>query len=90
MARGFVKHALQQPPSGLEAEIRWLYVTQGKLAKIIADSIALITWSRGAEGQGPKSVQGYERAIDHLTLGGILTLERTLSHLQSILDSEGL
>jgi len=86
MARGFVKHALQNPPSGLEAEIRWLYRKQGKLEKIIADSNALIALSRNAVEQAPNWLQG-ERAVTRLTLGGILTLERTLNSLQSILDS---
>jgi len=88
MARGFVRHGLQILPSGLETEIRWIYLEQGKLAKIIADSTALIASSRDTGGQ-TAGLQGRELAINRLTLGGILTLERTLSHLQSILDSEG-
>jgi ubiquitin-conjugating enzyme E2 O len=91
MARGFVRHGLQILPSGLETEIRWIYLEQGKLAKIIADSTALIASSRdrGGQSSNPAGLQGREPAINRLTLGGILTLERTLSHLQSILDSEG-
>jgi len=91
MARGFVRHGLQILPSGLETDIRWIYLKQGKLAKIIADSTALIASSRNTDGQSsnPAGLQGRELAISRLTLGGILTLERTLSHLQSILDSEG-
>jgi ubiquitin-conjugating enzyme E2 O len=87
MTRSFIKHALQNPPSGLEAEVRWLYFTQGKLGKVIADSTALITLSKDAVGPGSNLVSD-ERAINRLTLGGILTLGRTLSHLQNILDSE--
>lgn len=88
---GFVRHALNHPPSGLEEEIRWLYLTRGKLKKVINDGRSLIAHSKKqqnnlASNDAPDSSPlDAERAIERLTLGCILPLERTLTQLHSIL-----
>ncbi|KAG1838169.1 hypothetical protein F4604DRAFT_1998295 [Suillus subluteus] len=46
LSRGFVRRALEIPVGGLEAEIDWLYNTQGRLARVLDDSRALIQKSQ--------------------------------------------
>ncbi|KAG1730799.1 hypothetical protein EDD22DRAFT_982603 [Suillus occidentalis] len=83
LSRGFVRRALETPLGGLEAEINWLYNTQGRLSKVLDDSRALIQKSQ----LSPDNAKADETlAVPRLTAGGIIMLERTLSKLQTILD----
>ncbi|OAX44402.1 hypothetical protein K503DRAFT_765021 [Rhizopogon vinicolor AM-OR11-026] len=83
LSRGFVRRALEIPLGGLEAEINWLYYTEGRLAKVLHDSLALIQKS-----QSDSEITEADRnlAVPRLTTGGIIMLERTLSKLQTIVD----
>lgn len=100
MARGFVKYGLDDPPTGLQDEIQWFYWTGGRLEKVIRDADRLISSSRQAQaddssgGRGAEAETGRgstdERAVPRLTLGGILPLERTISHLRDVLDRQQL
>jgi len=83
LSRGFVRRALEIPLGGLEAEINWLYYTQGRLAKVLQDSRALIQKSQ-LESEIAEADQNL--AVPRLTTGGIIMLERTLSKLQTLLD----
>lgn len=85
LSRGFVRRALELPPGSLEAELRWLYFTNGRLKKILQDARALIAKSRApaADSEADK-----ELAVPRLTGGGIITLERTLGKLQAIYDAQ--
>jgi len=74
---------LEIPLGGLEAEIKWLYYTEGRLAKVLHDSRALIQKSQ-SESEITEADQNL--AVPRLTTGGIIMLERTLSKLQTILD----
>lgn len=91
MARGFVKHALEASPLGLDDEIHWLYYTRGKLRKVIEECNSLIALSRVSKERShpaPRTdVSSDDRAIHRLTLGGILPLERTLAHLRALMAS---
>ncbi|KAG2075069.1 hypothetical protein BDR04DRAFT_1228845 [Suillus decipiens] len=83
LSRGFVRRALEIPLGGLEAEINWLYNTQGRLSKVLDDSRALIQKSQS----GPENAEADENlAVPRLTAGGIIMLERTLSKLQALLE----
>jgi ubiquitin-conjugating enzyme E2 O len=74
---------LEIPLGGLEAEINWLYYTEGRLAKVLHDSRALIQKS-----QSDSEITEADRnlAVPRLTTGGIIMLERTLSKLQTLVD----
>lgn len=85
LSRGFVRRALELPPGGLEAELHWLYFTNGRLKKILDDARALIAKSRAPPAE--ESAADSERAVPRLTGGGIITLERTLAKLQAIYDA---
>ncbi|KAG9019315.1 hypothetical protein FRB90_004028 [Tulasnella sp. 427] len=98
LSRSFVKRALEYPPGGLQKEIEWLYLDQGKLGKVIADAKALIGASQQASGSSRavsggggnedimRIIPGWEdKAVPKLTAGGILPLQRTLGKLEAIL-----
>ncbi|KAK0208164.1 hypothetical protein DFS33DRAFT_1451263 [Desarmillaria ectypa] len=84
LSRGFVRRALEIPLGGLEKEINWLYYTNRRLEKVVRDCRALVEKSlqetNPAEGE-------QDLAIPRLTAGGIITVERTLTKLQALLDS---
>lgn len=83
LSRGFIRRALEIPPGGLESEIEWLYHTNGVLDKVLQDSRRLIDVSK----KHPEvSAEDRDLAVPRLTEGGILTLERTLTKLQTLLD----
>ncbi|KZT57865.1 hypothetical protein CALCODRAFT_495702 [Calocera cornea HHB12733] len=84
LSRGFVRHALDQLPGGLESEVQWHYYEKGVLAKVIHDANELIAKS---ESEPEGSTVPSDRAIPRLTQGGILPLRRTLVKLQAILDA---
>ncbi|KAL0951414.1 hypothetical protein HGRIS_008106 [Hohenbuehelia grisea] len=95
LSRAFVRRALEVPVGGLEAEIDWLYITNGRLRKVVEKTRALIEHSRAPSSastskspessalSGPDS----ELAVPRLTAGGIIPLERTLNKLQALLEA---
>jgi len=83
LSRGFVRRALEIPPGGLESDISWFYYTHGRLEKVVCNSRALIEKSK----LPPEDHEDLELAVPRLTVGGIITLERTLNKLQGLLDS---
>lgn len=88
LSRGFVRRALEMPPGGLQAELTWLYHTKGKLAKALQDSRQLIEKSKQAHSSSVSTLGDCQDvAVPRLTAGGIITLERTLARLQTLLDS---
>jgi ubiquitin-conjugating enzyme E2 O len=82
LSRGFVRRALELPLGGLEAEIHGIYYTNKLLEKVISDARALIEKSRDDAPPDSES----DAAVPRLTAGGIITLDRTLAKLQSLLD----
>ncbi|OBZ79709.1 E2/E3 hybrid ubiquitin-protein ligase UBE2O [Grifola frondosa] len=84
LSRGFVRRALEIPLGGLESEINWFYYTNGKLKKVLNDARALIEKSTTTKED---SEADHDLAVPRLSGGGIITLERTLVKLQTLLDS---
>ncbi|RPD66821.1 hypothetical protein L226DRAFT_529226 [Lentinus tigrinus ALCF2SS1-7] len=84
LSRGFVRRALEIPLGGLEAELNWLYYTNGKLKKVLDDARALIEKSKATKED---TEADRELAVPRLSGGGIITLERTLVKLQALLDA---
>ncbi|KAG8872742.1 hypothetical protein FRB97_007396 [Tulasnella sp. 331] len=94
---GFVRRALEAPPIGLGEEIEWLYITQGRLAKVIQEARSLIE-AAGAAPSGSSSADSGEpstieeepvlawdgKAIPRLSAGAVLMLQRTLLKLEAI------
>ncbi|KAI0036624.1 hypothetical protein K488DRAFT_67467 [Vararia minispora EC-137] len=87
LSRGFVRRALEVPLGSLAAEVTWLYHKQGKLAKVVTDARALVQKSR-EEPVDSTTVVNSDRAVPRLTGGAIITLERTLTKLESLQRSE--
>lgn len=87
LSRGFVRRALELPPGGLETEIHWMYYTSHRLEKVLNESRLLIEKSKSQEDQDMAPVDDEDLAVPRLTAGGIITLERTLTKLQSLLDT---
>lgn len=82
LSRGFVRRALEIPLGGLQPEINWLYHTKGRLAKVLGDARQLVEKSKNEPVGDPDQ----DLAVPRLTAGGIITLERTLGKLQSLLE----
>ncbi|KAH8835912.1 hypothetical protein DL96DRAFT_1576028 [Flagelloscypha sp. PMI_526] len=82
LSRGFIRRALENPPSGFENELRWFYYNQGRLTKAIADTQALINRSQIPESE--ESLTEDSPAVPRLTGGGILSMRRTLDKLESL------
>ncbi|KAG6832272.1 hypothetical protein H0H92_003505 [Tricholoma furcatifolium] len=84
LSRAFVRRALQGPLGGLDSEIKWLYFDNHRLEKVLCDARALIKKSKDT----PQSNDvDQDLAVPRLTTGGIITLERTLNKLQTLLDT---
>ena len=84
LSRGFVRRALEIPLGGLETELSWFYYTNGKLKKVLDDARALIEKSKASKED---TEADRELAVPRLSGGGIITLERTLTELQALLDA---
>ncbi|KAF9462093.1 hypothetical protein BDZ94DRAFT_1194975 [Collybia nuda] len=84
LSRGFVKRALEVPLGGLEAEVRWIYHQNHRLQKVVRDARELI---RKSTTNSIIPGEEHDRAVPRLTAGGIITLERTLGRLQTLLNS---
>ena len=63
-----------------------MYYTNGKLKKVVNDARTLIAKSRSAPVDAALEADE-DRAVPKLTEGGIITLERTLTRLQTLLDA---
>ncbi|GLB35998.1 putative ubiquitin-conjugating enzyme family protein [Lyophyllum shimeji] len=83
LSRAFVRRALEIPLGGLEFELKWLYYQNHRLEKVIRDARLLIEKSKAGV---PLSETDRDLAVPRLTAGGIITLERTLKKLQTLLD----
>jgi ubiquitin-conjugating enzyme E2 O len=86
LSRNFVRRALEIPLGGLEHEITRIYYTNKLLEKVVLDARVLIETSKQTSKDAPTDVDA-DKAVPRLTAGGIITLERTLSKLQFLLDS---
>lgn len=84
LSRGFVRRALEIPLGGLESEIDWMYYKNGKLRKVLREARALIDKSKNSAGE---TLDAGDAAVPRLSGGGIIALERTLTKLQTLLDS---
>jgi ubiquitin-conjugating enzyme E2 O len=82
LSRGFVRRALEIPLGDLESEIKWLYITDGRLAKVIQNAHTLIQKSRDSSSDSDDA----DAAIPRLTAGGAIALGRTLSRLEAIVQ----
>jgi ubiquitin-conjugating enzyme E2 O len=81
-----VRRALEIAVGGLETEIDWYYIKQGRLAKVIADARALIARSEAGEYEAPKEVlKESDPAVGVLSEGAVIMLRRTLDKLEGIL-----
>jgi len=74
--------------SETQDEIEWLYYKNNRLEKILKESRALISASR-EPAEETSHGHADDDAVPRLSGGGIITLERTLTKLQTFLDSRG-
>lgn len=86
LSRGFVRRALEYPPGGLEGEIAWFYYTKGGLAKVLNHSRNLIAQS-SVSSNNVADVVDTDISVPRLSTGGVLTVSRTLTKLQELLDA---
>lgn len=84
LSRGFVRRALEVPLGGLEAVIKDIYITNGRLAKVIKASRQLITKSKETKDAMEDTS---DLAVPRLTDGGIIPITRTLDKLEAIMSS---
>jgi len=84
LSRAFVRRALEIPLGGLDLEVKWLYYQNHRLDKVIRDARMLVEKSKAGT---QLSETDQDLAVPRLTAGGIITLERTLNKLQTLLDS---
>jgi ubiquitin-conjugating enzyme E2 O len=94
LSRNFVRRALEVPIGGLEREVEWLYFTHKKLARVVRDARKLIDASRAnvdesatAASSAPPAKE--TPAVPRLSEGGMITLERILTKLETILAARG-
>jgi ubiquitin-conjugating enzyme E2 O len=91
LSRSFVKTALEKPPTGLEKEIRWLYLTKQRLDRVISHATPLIqkaeaTAKTGIAEESEEAAWNAD-AVGSLTTGAALTIKRTIASLTRIRDS---
>ncbi|OXB36236.1 ubiquitin-conjugating enzyme E2 O [Cryptococcus neoformans] len=91
LSRTFVRTALERPPTGLESEIRYFYLTRGRLRSVIDHAQRLI--EKGEVGQNIEQEEENAEmwnadAMGRLTMGAIITLKRTIGWLQKIWDTQ--
>ncbi|EJD03783.1 uncharacterized protein FOMMEDRAFT_139931 [Fomitiporia mediterranea MF3/22] len=84
LSRGFVRRALEIPVGSLEDVVRDIYITRGKLAKVVKSSRNLIEKSRTTKESDDDTS---DFAVPRLTEGGIIPLTKTLDKLETILAS---
>lgn len=89
LSRSFVRTALEKPPAGLESEIKWLYLTRGRLDRVIAHATALIekaeaTAKMGAAEESEEAAWNAD-AVGSLTTGAALTIK--VSEIVGMTDS---
>lgn len=89
LSRGFVRRALEIDVGGLETEIDWYYIKQGRLAKVVSDARALIALSEAGEYEAPKEVLNEsDPAVGVLSEGAVIMLRRTLDKLETIMKEK--
>ncbi|KAL5534072.1 hypothetical protein ACEPAG_533 [Sanghuangporus baumii] len=81
LSRGFVRRALEVPIGGLEDVIKDIYITRGKLAKVVTNARSLIEKSRITK---ESEDDNGELAVPRLTGGGIIPLTRILDKLEAL------
>lgn len=84
LSRGFVRRALEVPVGGLEDVIKDMYITRGKLTKVINTSRSLMEKSRTTKESDDDNS---DLAVPRLTGGGIIPLTRVLDRLDALLAS---
>ncbi|ELU39894.1 ubiquitin-conjugating enzyme domain-containing protein [Rhizoctonia solani AG-1 IA] len=86
LSRGFIRRALEVEVGGLETEIEWYYIKQGRLARAIEDARALVARSEAGEYEALKEVlKESDPAVGVLSEGAVIMLRRTLDKLDAIL-----
>jgi ubiquitin-conjugating enzyme E2 O len=82
LSRSFVRTALERPPSGLENEIAYFYLSQGRLASVIDHARKLMikgerdaARSSGGEMIEENAEMWNADAMGSLTMGAILSLK---------------
>ncbi|KIR52646.1 ubiquitin-conjugating enzyme E2 O [Cryptococcus gattii Ru294] len=91
LSRTFVRTALERPITGLESEIRYFYLTKGRLRSVIDHAQRLI--EKGEVGQNIEQEEENAEmwnadAMGRLTMGAIITLKRTIGSLQKIWNTQ--
>ncbi|KAF8514320.1 hypothetical protein BU17DRAFT_52682, partial [Hysterangium stoloniferum] len=98
LSRGFVRRALEIPLGGLESEISWFYYEHGRLQDVISEAKQLIEKSTtptpdqdencmSSASSSSAMMPMMDRAVPRLTAGGSLMLSRTLTKLETLLES---
>jgi hypothetical protein len=79
LSRSFVRTALERPPTGLEDELRYFYLTKGRLGAVIEHARRLIQKGEEEGGKMDSEEENEEMwdgdAMGSLTMGAILTLK---------------
>ncbi|WVR08883.1 hypothetical protein IAU60_005942 [Kwoniella sp. DSM 27419] len=95
LSRSFVRTALERPPTGLADEIRYLYLTKGRLRSVLEHASRLIEKTESqaeSQAQAAMEEEGAEMwnadAIGSLTMGSVIKLKRTVAALQRIEEKE--
>ena len=92
MAKGFVKTALAQPPSGVADIINWLYLPSQPgphlLELIVKESKALIPDSTPVPSLDRSASAGSGQAARRLSAGALVLLKRSVEWLESYLQHE--
>lgn len=85
LSRSFVRTALDNPPTGLEKEIKYLYYDRGRLASVISHARRLMDKGDSGEDVDDEMAEMWNAdAMGSLTMGAILTLKRTISKLEAL------
>lgn len=87
LSRSFVRTALERPPTGLEKEIEYLYYTRGRLESVISHARRLMDKGNTEDDVDDEMAEMWNAdAMGSLTMGAILTLRRTISKLEALLE----
>ena len=82
LSRGFIRRALEMSLGGMEDVVKDIYITRGKLARVIRNSRSLIERSRSMKDS--EDIDS-DLAVSRLTEGGIIPLSRILEKLEALL-----
>jgi ubiquitin-conjugating enzyme E2 O len=81
LSREFILRALELRLGGLESELEWMYLSDGRLKKALNDSEALIERSK-LDIEEDRNL-----AVSKLTAGGVILLQRTITKLKLLLTN---